>query len=396
MASKDTKVSEMEDFYVILGVEKSASEQEIKNAYRKLALKYHPDRNPGDEKSQETFKKISIAYSVLSDPNRRRQYDLSGPSGAALDFEGLDIAEMGSVGRVFGALFTKLGVPIPTQIGPKVLSQARDLCEGKNNDAKELAAGESVEGSIKNQEAAFYRITMRKEWQQHGVMIVCKSPAMSKFKLVLFDKEGGVRIMQESMKKKTCTCADIYFVPFQRVNISEFIPMKYYMDDKETPLPFHYLDTLETVGSHTLDERDHILCVYGDNWIKTVKYKLTFVPLSAQAAESVLELNELETNLAEKKTDMAQFQTEYTEAKKRYEAAKKRLKEEDEGISKCLKRRDVLYDELFDQSCQPFAAKISPSNSSNKGFFGDSFKTTCTKRFIIGYCCVVKVNNSFQ
>lgn len=90
------------------------------------------------------FKKISIAYAVLSDPNKRRQYDVSGPSSALTDFDGLDISELGGVGksilffikslilgRFFGAMFTKLGIPIPTQIGPKVLAQARDLCMGK-------------------------------------------------------------------------------------------------------------------------------------------------------------------------------------------------------------------------------------------------------------------------
>lgn len=88
--------------------------------------------------AQEQFKKISIAYSVLSDPNKRRQYDVSGPSSSQLDFEGFDVSELGgvgkcfsflskgcvirfiSLGRVFGALFNKLGVPIPTQIVPKV------------------------------------------------------------------------------------------------------------------------------------------------------------------------------------------------------------------------------------------------------------------------------------
>ncbi|KHJ89154.1 DnaJ domain protein [Oesophagostomum dentatum] len=115
-----------EDYYELLGVEKKSSESEIKAAYRKLALKYHPDRNPGDvhephsssvDKSlfsaQEQFKKISIAYSVLSDPNKRRQYDVSGPSSSQLDFEGFDVSELGGVGRVFGALFNKLGVPYP-------------------------------------------------------------------------------------------------------------------------------------------------------------------------------------------------------------------------------------------------------------------------------------------
>lgn len=55
-------------------------------------------------------------------------------------------------------------------------------------------------------------------------------------------------MIRESQKRKNCTSAEIFFVPFQRINISEFIPLRILMEDKETPLPFHYLDTLETQG----------------------------------------------------------------------------------------------------------------------------------------------------
>ena len=66
------------DFYQILGVARGASEEEIKKSYRKLARKYHPDMNPGNKQMEERFKEISEAYSVLSDAEKRRQYDLGG------------------------------------------------------------------------------------------------------------------------------------------------------------------------------------------------------------------------------------------------------------------------------------------------------------------------------
>lgn len=72
----------MEDLYEILGVAKTASQAEIKSAYRKLAVKYHPDKNPGDKSAEEKFKKISAAYDVLSDETKRRQYDSYGSYAA--------------------------------------------------------------------------------------------------------------------------------------------------------------------------------------------------------------------------------------------------------------------------------------------------------------------------
>lgn len=71
----------MEDLYEILGVTKTASQSEIKSAYRKLAVKYHPDKNPGNKEAEEKFKKITAAYDVLSDETKRRQYDSYGQTG---------------------------------------------------------------------------------------------------------------------------------------------------------------------------------------------------------------------------------------------------------------------------------------------------------------------------
>src|SRR5271170_3020266 len=66
------------DFYKVLGVERSADAEEIKKAYRKLALKYHPDKNPNDKSAEEKFKELSEAYEVLSDPAKRANYDRFG------------------------------------------------------------------------------------------------------------------------------------------------------------------------------------------------------------------------------------------------------------------------------------------------------------------------------
>jgi curved DNA-binding protein len=89
------------DYYAVLGVPKDATAEVIKKAYRKLALKFHPDKNPGDKKAEEKFKEITEAYAVLSDPEKRRQYDQFGEAGFHQRFSQEDIYRNFDVGDIF-------------------------------------------------------------------------------------------------------------------------------------------------------------------------------------------------------------------------------------------------------------------------------------------------------
>jgi molecular chaperone DnaJ len=102
------------DYYEVLGVSRDASDQDLKSAYRKQALKYHPDRNPGDHAAEEKFKQLSEAYQVLCDPDKRAAYDRYGHAGlggggfGASPFAGgVDIGDI--FGDLFGEMFNMAG-----------------------------------------------------------------------------------------------------------------------------------------------------------------------------------------------------------------------------------------------------------------------------------------------
>lgn len=95
----------MADYYEKLGVKKGASDDEIKKSYRKLAMKYHPDRNPGDKAAEDKFKDISEAYAVLTDDEKRKQYDMFGDQKFHQNFSQEDIFR----GADFRNIFTDAG-----------------------------------------------------------------------------------------------------------------------------------------------------------------------------------------------------------------------------------------------------------------------------------------------
>jgi molecular chaperone DnaJ len=109
----------MATLYDTLGVKKGASGDEIKKAYRKLAAKYHPDKNPGDASAEEKFKEVQNAYDVLSDPEKRKQYDRFGDANGRRGFDpgdfnfrgggNFNVNDLGDLGDLFGGIFSRGG-----------------------------------------------------------------------------------------------------------------------------------------------------------------------------------------------------------------------------------------------------------------------------------------------
>jgi molecular chaperone DnaJ len=98
-----------DDYYEVLGVSRDASDQDLKSAYRKQALRYHPDRNPGDHAAEEKFKAASEAYQVLSDADKRAAYDRYGHAGlGAQGFGGSPFSGSVDIGDIFGDLFGEM------------------------------------------------------------------------------------------------------------------------------------------------------------------------------------------------------------------------------------------------------------------------------------------------
>ena len=149
------------DYYEVLGVERSASEDEIKKAYRKLAIKYHPDKNPGDKEAEEKFKEISAAFEVLKDSDKRRKYDQFGHDafrGGAAGGGGVDPFDLfrdafgGGGGGGFGSIFEDFfGGGSPAGVSPEH-QRGRDLRVSVEISLAQAASG--VEKEIKYQHYA--------------------------------------------------------------------------------------------------------------------------------------------------------------------------------------------------------------------------------------------------
>ena len=153
MATRD-QVSKA-DYYEVLGVARDVSDAELKTAYRKLAMQYHPDRNPGDAKAEERFKEASEAYGVLSDADKRAAYDRFGHASTSSGFGGGGASpfESGDLGDIFGDLFGEMfGGSRQGRTGSRV-QRGEDLRYDITIEFQEAVFGKETEIKVRRRES---------------------------------------------------------------------------------------------------------------------------------------------------------------------------------------------------------------------------------------------------